>query len=352
MRMLLNCRGCRGGERGFLGRRFLFVVGALLCFLHASPAAAEEWTAGFRLLDGEDGIGVWYPAQAEEDAVRLGPYDMSVAENAAPAAGRFPLILFSHGVGGHFRSHHLTAAYLARHGFVVAAPRHGDWAVALIGWEKVMSERVSAVGALPQRLRGEEDLAKAIDFDTLHLLGYSLGGATQLLAAGAVFDMELFHAHCDEHGDADEETCKYAPWWQQAVAWVMQLYYDDIKIPVLSLPVRKIALVAPLGQGADEDSLAAIDSEVFILRPDEDDILRAPFHGENLLAVLPNARMKSLPGYHYTFIAPPAPRVPLAEWWDEVMDPEEFSRDEFIARVNEELLEFFTAGEEQEEQDE
>ncbi len=42
----------------------------------------------------------WYPTRTAAAPVLVGPYRIEAAPDAAPAAGRYPLIVFSHGTGG------------------------------------------------------------------------------------------------------------------------------------------------------------------------------------------------------------------------------------------------------------
>lgn len=82
------------------------------------PGAAPDYPVGKRSINARGAqafpIALWYPLAAAGDA-------------NTPAAGRFPLVLFSHGSGGSERNQHGWAEHLARRGYVVATSRHwGD----------------------------------------------------------------------------------------------------------------------------------------------------------------------------------------------------------------------------------
>lgn len=83
-------------------------------------------------------IEAWYPATGAHDgqdvdaAMRdryellpgFPPVDQEAVREAAPRAGRYPLVAFSHGFGGHRRQTTFLCSHLASHGYVVAAVDH------------------------------------------------------------------------------------------------------------------------------------------------------------------------------------------------------------------------------------
>src|SRR3954451_4218134 len=94
-----------------------------------APGPEVVTTAGLREMEVVDPLTgqafpVWvlYPSTVAERAVRLGRYPASLAPDAPPADGRFPLVVVSHGTGSSPFLHRVLAAHLARRGFVVALP--------------------------------------------------------------------------------------------------------------------------------------------------------------------------------------------------------------------------------------
>jgi dienelactone hydrolase len=110
------------------------------------PFARGPWPAGVRTSLLQDAaragrpmaIEVWYPAAAVHDGADLGAdsrdmYDLvpglprvpqDAVRNATPRAGHYPLVVFSHGLGGHRRQSTFLCTHLASHGYVVAACDH------------------------------------------------------------------------------------------------------------------------------------------------------------------------------------------------------------------------------------
>jgi predicted dienelactone hydrolase len=110
------------------------------------PFARGPYPVGVRTLSLTDAARdaralpteVWYPATdasagqdldpATRDAYELvpgfPPFPQDAVRDAAPRAGRRPVVLFSHGYGGHRRQSTFLCTHLASHGYVVAAVDH------------------------------------------------------------------------------------------------------------------------------------------------------------------------------------------------------------------------------------
>jgi predicted dienelactone hydrolase len=181
-----------------------FAYALLLCCL-ASRAEA----AGIQLLDSDPGLAgaVWYPCAGEPKHVALG--DLAVAADFSlmavkdcPVTGaKLPLVIFSHGRGGWFGQHHDTAEALADAGFVVAAINHaGDNGNDPSQRDKMSvwaSRPVEMVRLLDFMLHGWKDKA-VIDPARIGFFGFSLGGYTGLVLAGAQADFRRLALFCKE----------------------------------------------------------------------------------------------------------------------------------------------------------
>jgi predicted dienelactone hydrolase len=113
--------------------------------------------------------------------------------DAAPRAGRFPLVAFSHGFGSHRRQSSFLCTHLASHGYVVVAPDHtGNTVVDLMATATAAAsgQRRSPV-PLDELLRNRPaDVTLAIDHalaaiagadaDRIGVAGHSFGGWTTL----------------------------------------------------------------------------------------------------------------------------------------------------------------------------
>jgi dienelactone hydrolase len=172
------------------------------------------WAAGVALLaNGPERVVVWYPADPAsargrphysyrvrswlppQVAARVpaGVHD-SVETEAylgvpASRAGRFPVVLFSHGYGGFPEQSSFLTAHLATWGFVVAAPDHvsRDLAAAIQGPPPAAPTDVEDLQATISWLDSQDadpasPLYRRLDLGRLATLGHSAGG-------GAVVDL-------------------------------------------------------------------------------------------------------------------------------------------------------------------
>lgn len=319
---------------------------ALSC-AHFSDAFAESLNnVGFREMRGENGgaFGVWYPTEETPRQIRLGPFDAEYAKDAAPDGKMLPLVVMSHGNSGYYRNHHLTAAHLAENGFVVIAPQH----IHFDDLKTHIHGRVNDIKRARAALQNDEGFAPILDADNISAVGYSLGGASVLAAAGVSVNWESFLLHCARNHGKDENACNDFSFWLRWMLWAKHAFLPNPKIQFWDFsqnPVafRKIALVAPVGQMMDAESLAKLSAEVLILQIDGDTILRAPFHSEHLRDNLPPRTTEYeliRGGYHYGFVPRFSQRIPDEDLPAELIDPPGFDREKFIAEINEKILAF------------
>jgi predicted dienelactone hydrolase len=161
-------------------------------------------------------VEVWYPASdtyagqdladATRDRYRLLPAlpesTQDAVREAEPAAGCFPLVVFSHGFAGHRRQSTFLCTHLASHGYVVAAMDHvGN--TALDVFQQLFQLQTSGAPLDPAALLGEvtayrpddvrlvldavlDDgaggLAGRVDAERIGMSGHSFGGWTTLAA--------------------------------------------------------------------------------------------------------------------------------------------------------------------------
>ncbi len=141
-------------------------------------------------------------AQAHEQTFAVAGMQVTAWTQDGPAAGKQPVLIFSHGLHGcDVQSRSLTAA-LAASGYVVFAPNHRDaschggttpWfeGTELIflqpeRWtEASFRNRADDVRRLIAGLYDDERFADRADWSRLGLVGHSLGGYTMLGLAGA-----------------------------------------------------------------------------------------------------------------------------------------------------------------------
>ncbi len=123
---------------------------------------------------------VLYPAVGDPGGVG------SFSDGADPAAGRFPMVVYSHGVGSSGEQRNDVLAAWARAGYVVIAP---TFPLSSRGWDitdlpRQPGDVAFVVEALRSRAQNPADvLHDRVLTGCVALAGHSLGGATTLAAA-------------------------------------------------------------------------------------------------------------------------------------------------------------------------
>jgi dienelactone hydrolase len=189
------------------------------------PFSRGSWAVGVRSVDTTDTarsrylpVEVWYPADAahagqDTDEATMDSYDVlpgfppahqAAVRNAKPATGRFPIVLFSHGFGGHRRQSTFLCTHLASHGYVVAAVDHtGNTIIdvaqaalqAMMGnpmpdpvplINELIDARPKDISfVLDQLLAGRLGVDPSVlDAERVGMAGHSFGGWTTLQTAG------------------------------------------------------------------------------------------------------------------------------------------------------------------------
>jgi alpha-beta hydrolase superfamily lysophospholipase len=204
-----------------LARRGLHPVGTqTLTFIDPAradvlkPVGADSFARGPRSLP----VTIWYPAVAAAKNRQHVTYSMpapflrgrksdsdlvlrftgQAASDAMPAAGRFPLVVMSHGYNNRAVGFSDLAENLASKGYVVLAIEHGD-----IDPATTKSPKTSFLGVLVNRsadqrfviaevarraTKDREGVFAHVDAANMALAGYSMGGYGAIASAGAGYD--------------------------------------------------------------------------------------------------------------------------------------------------------------------
>lgn len=239
-----------------------------ICLLLAAMPASALAETGFRQItldpqgDRPLEVSLWYPTEDQGAAETVGEnaafLGIQVRRDAAPGAGKHPLVLLSHGYGGSWRNLNWLAERLVDGGYIVAAPDHPGTttfdrdpaqAAALFQRPHDLSRSADALLADPT-------LAGQVDADRIAAIGHSLGGWTVAAMAGARFAPDQF---------ADDCARKTSP---RACALSAEL---GLKDPAMERPMRDprlrafVSLDLGLARGFSAESLRAIDTPALIV---------------------------------------------------------------------------------------
>jgi predicted dienelactone hydrolase len=158
---------------------------------------------------GDDlAVTVWYPAEEGGTPVTLGESAFFLGTPAmadAPiSAGRYPLVLLSHGagLGGTPQAMSWIAAPLAKAGFIVAAPTHPGNGGAYRSAEETIKLwlRPGDISATLDAVENDPSFKRGLEAGRVGVLGLSMGGNTALVLAGARIDPVLLAGYCDTDG--------------------------------------------------------------------------------------------------------------------------------------------------------
>ncbi|MDF3936710.1 alpha/beta hydrolase family protein [Pseudomonas citronellolis] len=259
----------------------------------AQAADTPTWNVGARRLVLADPLTgkpipavAFYPTRAQPRLTRIGDYPLKVALNAPVAPGRFPLLATSHGNSGSPLAQRDLLLSLTRNGFVVIGLLHpGDnprdqsrqGALSnLYGRPLQVSASISAALADPA-------LGASIDAQRIGVIGYSAGGETALILAGATPRPERLRRYCRERPD-DEDACNANG----------ELRADRPDLRAHADPrVGALLLLAPLSLMFGSDDLAAVTVPVLLYTGDRDQVLDPARNAVALLRKLPHQ-----PEYH------------------------------------------------------
>lgn len=313
------------------------LLGTMLMCLATTAAARESRAAGERhgttsaagaaVRDAQHRdtlrYTVWYPAQAgsRETALTLGPpdaplFDVGRAAMDAPVMGdRLPTLLLSHGNGGSARMMGWLGTALARAGYLVIAVDHpgnnGADAMTLPGsvltWLRADDLRAALVA-----VQADPVLGPHVDAERLGVVGFSAGGYTALLAAGARPDLQRLLAFCTTH--PDDGVCRPQ---QEAATHTMEARITAASSPELlpwisranesrAIPgVRAVFLLAPaIVQAFAPEQLSSLRQPVSIVLGEADAVAPPQSNGAAAGALIPGAELQRLADVgHYDFLA-------------------------------------------------
>lgn len=328
---------------GVFSRSFFVLFLSTLFFVTTAHAV------GFREMSTNDGtFSVWYPSDTPPKLQRLGPFNLEISKNSPIKKGRYEIVLFSHGNSGFYRNHYLTIQALVNVGFVVIAPQHeADYLVGGNKTSAALNHRYLELSKALDAVENSIEFGDYVDIKKVHGVGYSLGGVSTLLAAGAIFSLQHSDDYCRRNELLDPNFCEDPGW----VYRLIQSFRHDVVLPPTNdsfsqkpLISGKVVLVAPVFQGIKPSAKLSMSSlTVFAFNSD---VIAIPaYHAlplyDEFSLYIPSEYLE-VEGHHYAFISPFPKWLTEEEDIPVAKDPEGFDRVMFLNNLNEKIVKQIT----------
>jgi len=273
---------------------------------------------------------VWYPTSGGElqtlaaNAIR--PGYQAVPDGAVAVASPAPLVVLIHGTAANADAMAWIAlAFVARGAIVIAA----DHPASALGDPNRPS--ILHVWTQPEDVRflldqlGRTEWSAHIDRDRIAVVGFSLGGASAMLLAGARLDFARFPAFCRTHQDGACEA--FSRHFGALDAAFFERANADHSDPCL----RAAAALAPaFTEAMTAASLQKLPTPTLLITAEHDQQLPPETHVRPMLEHLrpPSGHVQIRAADHFSFMPPCKPNAVaiLAETREEFVCQEEAGR--------------------------
>lgn len=310
---------------------------ALASSLATAPAQAQVGRTMLTLAGGP--VAMSYPTDAVATPQRMGPFDVTVAPDAAHRPGQRRLVVISHGTAGSALPDQALASALAQAGFVVAQPLHaGDnYLDSSQAGPAAFRSRPQEVLRLIDALAADPAWSARLALDQVGVHGMSAGGVTGLALAGAQWRTLGLVQHCQQHLEDDIGFCFNGALNAGQQAARRASYERARGVPEAFLPaeltsweggrtpaqpaepfdprpdprIAVVTLAVPVAALFSPESLARIRIPVGVLGADQDEVLLPAWHSRHVLRHCGAcASLGELPGAgHFDVLSPWPPEV-------------------------------------------
>ena len=276
------------------------------CPVMVQAEPGYHWSVGFHRLSFLDPLDdqpmraiAFYPSREAEGLTKLGSYEVEATEGAKVAMGRYPLLMLSHGNTGTPLALHDLATSLARKGFIVVAVLHpGDNYKdhSRLGTLSNLYGRPMQISAAISATLADPELSPYVHDEQVGVIGYSAGGETALILAGAQPDLDRLRRYCQERPE-DRDAC--------TTKGELIADRDDL-VPAADSRVHALLLMAPLSLMFGRQTLADVHVPVLLYSGENDKLVFPDKNADALARKLPvEPEFKVIPGAgHFVFMAP------------------------------------------------
>lgn len=243
---------------------------------------------------------VWYPADPEAKIItttKTAWEAISEAKNAelVDVNTKYPLIVMSHGNGGDRRSISWIVNSFIKNNYIVISVEHfGDTFdylapdLFLRAWNRPLDVSFSI-----DYITKESSFKDNIDLEKIGFVGYSLGGTTGVWLSGGIA--------CD----FEKLLKRYQFFTRQFPDDIIEsLEYEKSNLSYRDPRIKAFFLMAPSTWGFNYESLNGIDTHMFVIGAECDDLLPASTHARFLASCVKNAEYELIGknAGHYVFL--------------------------------------------------
>ncbi len=235
-----------------------------------------------------------------------------VLRDAEIALGTHPLVLMSHGMGGHIRSLGWLSASLAERGAIVVAVNHpnstwGDFDLkkGLKHWTRTQDLKLAL-----DTLLSDPEMSAKIDTNQIMAAGFSYGGWTALSLGGMKGNHAAYVSHCAEYGEKSSHCADL----MRGKAGLEDVSSVDWNADYRDPRISSVFAIDPgliWGIGSNEIIDLVPDVNLVSLGEGESRLLATDFDLSGLPAVLPHADVISIvPASHFSILPVCKPQGP------------------------------------------
>ena len=230
-------------------------------------------------------VALWYPTDESSEKIKYMAFSGYAKKNARLSKGRFPLILVSHGTGGHRYNQFYLSEYLASFGYIVAAiehPHNNAFENKDQGTVANLWHRPRDISFVLDQLLIDAGISSYIEQEQIGFIGHSIGGYTGFTISGAIPDFQRLIDYCQHHPE-DRLMCEQAQFEQ-----ALEKNYSFDFSTLHDRRIKALFVMAPaLGQAFAPRDMAKVDIPVLLIASGQDEVLTKPYNIKRYLTALP-----------------------------------------------------------------
>lgn len=225
--------------------RLNLVLAATLCLV--APLCHAAGFKFIRIPADTEGPAItaamWSPCAEAPQAIQIERFTLKAMQNCPIMGEKLPLIVISHGYGGGSLGHRDTAEALAEGGFVVVAINHPHANYADMSQANgmgVLIERPIDIKRTIDFILGPSPDAGSIDPQKIGFYGFSQGGYTGLVVAGANPDFSKLPPRCADPKATDCPPASQKRPFQQQLPPQSWTHDPRVKAVVIADPLSTV----------------------------------------------------------------------------------------------------------------